>query len=343
MFGWGKRQEFTLAIDDHPAVALAKNETVLNGALRHGLAFPHSCKVGGCGACKCQLVEGRVRELTDKSYLLSREDMDAGFILGCQSIPQSDVALRLPLNPLANQQAIGILLRQIPLTHDISEIVLQLDAPLRYRPGQYASVQVPGSPLPARCYSFAHAAPEDGTREIAFFVRRVAGGGMSNWLLDRASLDQAVTVRASLGEFHLREGQGPLLCVAGGSGLAPLLALLEGAAATTAVQRPVSLLMGARAQRDLYYRDEIAALAARWQAPFDFIPVLSEEADGSDWRGQRGWVTAAITAARCAGAQGYLCGPPPMIEAAMAVMTAQGIARDAIFFDKFSDQSLTQP
>ena len=86
MFGWGKRQDFTLAIDDHPAVVLAKNETVLNGALRHGLAFPHSCKVGGCGACKCQLVDGRVRELTDKSYLLSKEEMDAGFILGCQGI-----------------------------------------------------------------------------------------------------------------------------------------------------------------------------------------------------------------------------------------------------------------
>lgn len=342
MFGWGKRQEFTLAIDDHPAVVLAKNETVLNGALRQGLAFPHSCKVGGCGACKCQLLEGRVRELTDKSYLLSKEEMDAGFILGCQSIPQSDVTLRLPVNPLANQQTTGTLLRQIPLTHDISEVVLRLEAPLRYRPGQYASVQVLGSALPARCYSFAHATAADGTAEIAFFVRRVPGGGMSNWLLDPASLGRTVAIRASLGEFHLRDGAGPLLCVAGGSGLAPLLALLEGAALTAAVQRPVYLLMGARTQRDLYYRDELAALAARWQAPFDFLPVLSEEAADSDWRGQRGWVTEAITAARCAGAQGYLCGPPPMIDAAMAVMTAQGIARDAIFFDKFSDQSLLQ-
>lgn len=157
-------------------------------------------------------------------------------------------------------------------------------------------------------------------------------------------MDQAVTVRASLGEFHLRDGTRLLRCVAGGSGLAPLLALLEGAAANTARQRPVSLLMGARTLRDLYcyYRDEIAALAARWQAPFDFIPVLSEEADGSGWRGQRGWVTEAITAARCA-AQGYLFGPPPMVDAGIAVMTAQGIAREAILFDKFSDQSLTQP
>lgn len=340
MFGWGKRQDFTLAIDDGAPVTLAKNETVLNGALRHGIAFPHSCKVGGCGACKCQLVEGKVRELTDKSYLLSKEEMDAGYILGCQSIPQSNVVLHLPANPLANQKTTGTIVRQRPLTHDISEIVLQLDDPLRYLPGQYASVRALYGDLPARCYSFAHAAPDEGTRQISFFVRRVPGGAMSSWLLDAAARDQRVEINASLGEFHLREGKGALVCVAGGSGLAPLIALLEGAADGEGGRRPVYLLMGARSQRDLYYRDEIAALAARWQAPFEFIPVLSEEPADSDWSGRRGWVTEALTPTICAGAQGYLCGPPPMIDAAIDVMTAAGLPREHIYFDKFSDQSV---
>lgn len=339
MFGWGKRQDVHLAIDDHAPVALARNETVLNGALRHGIAFPHSCKVGGCAACKCQLLEGRVRELTDKAYLLSRQEMDAGFILGCQSIPQTNVVVRLPADPLAGQATTGTVRRQVPLTHDISEVVLQLDEALRYRPGQYASLQPVDGALPARCYSFAHAAPAEGSRDIAFFVRRVPGGALSHWLLDPAALGARVTLRAALGDFHLREGDGPLLCVAGGSGLAPLIALLEGAAPTAAARRPVHLLMGARTQRDLYYGDAIAALAARWQAPFNYVPVLSEEPAGSDWSGARGWVTEALTPVRCAGAQGYLCGPPPMIDAAVAVMTAAGIAPAQIFFDKFADQS----
>lgn len=340
MFGWGKRQEHTLAIDDHAPVILGRNETVLNGALRHGIAFPHSCKVGGCGACKCRLVEGRVRELTDKSYLLSKEEMDAGFILGCQSIPQSDVVLQLPVNPLAHQHTAGTVVAQRALTHDISEIVLRLDDPLQYLPGQYASVRPLFTDIPARCYSFAHAAPDAGTQEVSFFVRRVPGGALSAWLLDPAARDQRVDLHAALGDFHLREGTGRLLCVAGGSGLAPLLALLEGAAQGEAARRPVSLLMGARTQRDLYAQEAIAALAARWQAPFEFVPVLSEEPADSDWQGQRGWVTEAVTAARCAGAQGYLCGPPPMIDAAVAVMTGHGLARDHIYFDKFSDQSV---
>lgn len=340
MFGWGKQQESTLALDGQAPVVLAKNETVLNGALRHGLAFPHSCKVGGCGACKCQLVSGEVRELTDSSYLLSREEIADRFILGCQSIPQGAVEVRLPANPLANQHTLGTLIHQRPLTHDISEILIRLDDPIRYRPGHYASLRAPGTSLPARCYSFAHAAPEAGTQEIAFFVRRVPQGGMSNWLLDSAAREQRLEIHASLGDFHLREGDGTLLCMAGGSGLAPLVALLEGAADSTAAQRPVFVFMGARTQRDLYYQDELAVLKARWQAPFEFIPVLSEEPADSDWRGRHGWVTDAIPAGIRPGTQGYLCGPPPMIDAAIAVMTANGLPREQIFFDRFSDQSV---
>lgn len=340
MFGWGKQQAHTLALDGAAPVALARNETVLNGALRHGLAFPHSCKVGGCGACKCQLVSGRVRELTDKAYLLSAAELRDNFILGCQSIPQSDVVVRLPQDPFAGQQVTGVLTRQVPLTHDISEITVRLDAPLRYRPGQHAALTATGTGLPPRCYSFARAAPAAGSAEVSFFVRRVPGGGLSHWLLDSASLGQPVALQGALGDFHLREGSGPLVCIAGGSGLAPLLALLEGALDSAATQRPVLLLMGARTQRDLYRVDAVAALRARWPAPFDFIPVLSEEPADSAWSGRRGWVTEAIPAALPADAQGYLCGPPPMIDAAIAVLATRGIGPDAIHFDKFSDQSV---
>lgn len=341
MFGWGKKKELQLVVDSHAPVALEKNETVLNGALRAGIDFPYSCKVGGCASCKCRLVSGKVRELTDKAYLLSTEEIRNGYILGCQSIPQSDVVVELPVNPLANQHIAGTLVRQDALTHDISEVHIRLDAPVRFLPGQYASVQAPDTDIPARCYSFAHAAgTDDGTREISFFVRRVPNGRMSHWLLDPAALNQRVKINASLGEFHLRPGTGALVCVAGGSGLAPLIALLEGAAGTDAAKRPVYLLMGARTQRDLYYRAQIEALAARWQAPFAYLPVLSEEPADSDWTGPRGWVTEAITADMAgAGAQGYLCGPPPMIDACIGVMTAHGMAAENIFFDKFADQS----
>lgn len=341
MFGWGKKQDLKLVVDEFAPVVLQKNETVLNGALRAGIDFPHSCKVGGCASCKCQLVSGKVRELTDKAYLLSSEEIRDNYILGCQSIPLSDVVVKLPVNPLAHQHILGTVVRQAELTHDISEVHLALEGPVRFLPGQYASVQALDTDIPARCYSFAHAAGEEGSKEISFFVRKVPNGRMSHWMLDPGSLNRRVKINASLGEFHLRPGKGALVCVAGGSGLAPLIALLEGAAQTEAVQRPVFLLMGARTQRDLYYTQEIQALAQRWKAPFEFIPVLSEEPADSNWSGQRGWVTEAITPqiAR-GGAQGYLCGPPPMIDACIGVMTANGMDPDAIYFDKFSDQAV---
>lgn len=340
MFGWGKKKELQLTVDDNAPLALQANETVLNGALRAGIAFPHSCKVGGCASCKCKLVSGKVKELTDKAYLLSTEEIRENYILGCQSIPLSDVAVQLPVNPLANQLILGTLVRQAELTHDISEVHIVLDGPVRYLPGQYASVQALDTEIPARCYSFAHATGDDGTKEISFFVRRVPNGRMSHWMLEPSSLNRRVKINASLGEFHLRAGTGALVCVAGGSGLAPLIALLEGAAQTDAVQRPVYLLMGARTQRDLYYGDEIRALQQRWRAPFEYLPVLSEEPAGSNWQGLRGWVTEALSPNFTqAGAQGYLCGPPPMIDACIGVMSAQGMDVEQIYFDKFADQA----
>lgn len=340
MFGWGKKKELQLAVDDAAPFVLLPNETVLNGALRAGIDFPHSCKVGGCASCKCRLVSGKVRELTDKAYLLSAEEIRDNYILGCQSIPLSDVTVTLPVNPLAHQHIVGTVVRQAELTHDISEVHIALAGPVRFLPGQYASVQALDTDIPARCYSFAHAAGDDGTAEISFFVRRVPNGRMSHWLLAPEALNRQVKINASLGEFHLRPGTGALVCVAGGSGLAPLIALLEGAANTDAARRPVFLLMGARAQRDIYYTQEIAELQKRWQAPFEFIPVLSEEPEGSSWTGRRGWVTEALTPEITrAGAQGYLCGPPPMIDACIGIMAGNGMEVDDIYFDKFADQT----
>lgn len=339
MLGWFARKSFSLVVDGGPPLALQPKETVLNGALRHGIDFPHSCKVGGCAACKCRLVSGKVKELTDKSYLLSKEEIQHHFILGCQSIPLSDVVVSLPVNPLAHQHREGRIVAQVPLTHDIVEIRLELDEPVQYRPGQYASVQALGTDIPARCYSFAHATGADGRRDLAFFVRAVPGGRMSHWLMSPEALHQPVRLHAALGEFYLREGSSDLLCVAGGSGLAPLLALLEGALGTEAARRPVFLLMGARTRRDLYALETIAALQRQWQGPFEFIPVLSEEPADSDWTGLRGWVTDAITAVNTRHATGYLCGPPPMIDAAITQMTTLGMAREQIHFDKFSDQA----
>jgi len=103
MFGWSKKQGYEVVIEGRSSFVTEPGETVLNGALRSGIAFPHSCKVGGCASCMCQLVSGKVKELTDKTYLLTKEELEQGFILGCQSVPRSNVTLRLPARPVARR------------------------------------------------------------------------------------------------------------------------------------------------------------------------------------------------------------------------------------------------
>jgi p-cymene monooxygenase electron transfer component len=228
--------------------------------------------------------------------------------------------------------------RQLELTHDIVEVFVHLEQPLTYRSGQYTLLQPEAGDIPARCYSFAHHAPDAGSRDVSFFVRRVPDGRLSHWISSAAALHQPVTLSASQGDFYLRSHEHKLLCVAGGSGLAPLVALLEGALQTSARQQDVVLMMGARRQRDLYYLPQIEQLKAQWHGVLSFVPVLSDEPADSDWTGLRGMVTDHLAAEMVPSTQAYLCGPPPMIDAAIARLCTLGMNADQIFSDKFSDQ-----
>lgn len=321
------------------AITLQPKETLLQAALREGIDFPHSCRVGGCATCKCKLVSGQVKELTETGYILSEAELDQGYILACQAVPKGDVSIEVDLSAQkARQQVSGRVLRQDKLTHDITALTVRLEAPLLWKAGQYAQLSVASLPGVVRSYSFADPVLPEGTAR--FFVREVPGGEFSTHV-NRASLvGQAVTVDGPLGDFWLRpDAKAPLLMIAGGSGLAPVLAILKDALAQ-GVQRPVTLLFGARTQRDLYALDEIDALNRLSVAGLRFVPVLSEEPADSDWRGARGLVTQALTEASqglvVPGCHAYLCGPPPMIDAALPLLMQQGVAREHIHADRFT-------
>lgn len=342
MFGlFSKNTTRQVVINGATPLVLANNETLLNGALRQGVRLPHSCKVGGCGSCKCRLLEGKVREFTDTSYLLSKQELQSNVILACQSTARSDIVVDFSGWNDDIETFHGRLMDQTSLTHDIAEITIELDRPLHYQAGQYGSLKALNSDIPPRCYSFAHRCDVNGSQRVSFFVRSVEGGGMSNWLLDNNSLDKAIQLTAPQGNFYLRDATTPVLAVAGGSGLAPLVALLEDAIERDAqiVKQPLTLLFGVRAQRDIYYQKSLDQLAKQWQNRFTFVPALSAEPDASDWQGARGLVTDFIDPAFCQQATAYLCGPPPMLDAAIEKMTQAGMPTDRIFFDKFTDQS----
>lgn len=340
LFGAKKTPRSIAIVDRALPIVAGPKETILEAALREGMRFPNDCRVGGCGTCKCRLVEGKVHERTDKAYVLSREELAAGYVLACQSVPKTDVrialdgrAQALPSHPVVRTE--GVIATRRMLTRDIVELVVEVRDAVVYTAGQYARITLPGLPGESRAYSFARA-PGSG-RELVFYVREVPGGAVSPSLVHGRGADR-VLVEGPFGDFHLREGVAPVFALAGGSGLAPVRAILEDLVRQK-VARDVTLLFGARTQDDLYELDALAALGRSSLASFRILPVLSHEPAASGFRGARGLVTEHIAAHLDPRSDAYLCGPPAMIDAAIDVLGRHGVRRERIAFDAFTDKS----
>jgi CDP-4-dehydro-6-deoxyglucose reductase len=353
MFGFGKAKKafgVQLRPSEHQ-FEIPPGVNLLKAGLAAGLPWPHDCRVGSCGTCRARLVEGKVRELSDFAYVLDGDELDNGMILACQSEARSDLVVEIDLDqagavPGAIATVAGEVAGARMLTHDIMELRVHLDQPLRasgeqYLAGQYADLSFPGIGAP-RSYSFATPPGDEEYRTLTFYIRKVANGELTTWLFGADRLGARLTVSGPYGAFWLRDGDGPIICVAGGSGMSAIKALLEHAA-DMGCARDATFLFGARTSADLYCIDEMQALAARWhpQHQMRFLPVLSEEPTDSPWTGARGLVTQHIADREIdwAQAQAYLCGPPGMIDAAIEVLYRCGVAENAVHFDKFLDAS----
>ena len=318
---------------------VGRNQTVLESALKAGLAYPHDCTVGTCGSCRSRLVTGKVDAITPFGYTLSREELEAGYILACQAVPESDLEIEVDLAGPAATRTAARLVAVEDLTHDIRRVTWHCDAPVHYRAGQYMNVTWPGAPGP-RSYSFSAAPDAAGQTQVSTFIRKVPGGAFTERLFGEDLRDLAFEIEAPHGGFWLRDADGPILLVAGGSGLSPLISVLEDAVAR-GVTRDALLLFGGRAERDLYCLDRIDDIARRWPGRFEFRPVLSEQLA----LGRRfGLVTDEVPEAIAwlggsTRLQGYLCGPPGMIDAGVAALVAAGVGLGEIHYDKFTDAS----
>jgi p-cymene monooxygenase electron transfer component len=337
---FGKKPPKQLQIlPQNVTIPVGSGQTLLEAALANGIAYPHDCTVGTCGSCKSKLKQGRVREATPFGYTLSKAELDAGYVLACQAFPRDEMTV-LALDsvaadlPLPEKYSATILATKA-LTHDILKVTVQSDRPVHYVAGQYANLRMPGASR-ARSYSFANAPLREGRSVLDFYIRKVPGGEFTEALFRGELNGKALDMEAPQGTFHLRTGNAPMVCIAGGSGLAPLISILEHARINR-IQRRCTLLFGARSQADLYQLDAIRSIVSNWQDTIEFVPVLSHEPAESDWAGARGFVTDHIEAKSCEGAEGYLCGPPAMIDTAIAKLTQFGMPIASVYYDKFTD------
>ena len=320
-------------------------EKLLTAALEAGLAWPHDCRVGSCGKCRCILKDGKIKPLADFAYTLEHDDIAAGAILACQSQLKSDVVVEVALDDQANEiaNAMGTISQLDQLTHDIISIEIELDQPSfsSTRAGQYFEVSTHDIALP-RSYSLARRPDPKGVARLNFVIRHVPGGEFTDWLFNEQRTGEQLSLRGPFGDFYLREARERMFCVAGGSGLAPIIAIIEEGLAQKRTEDCI-VLFGARTQADLYYTDVLNQLGEQWLGKFQLHPILSNENDSSDWSGKRGLVTSAIPSfandARFDNDQAYLCGPPAMIDAAIVEFERFGMPNSNIYFDKFLDAS----
>lgn len=320
-------------------VTVKHRQTLLEAALEAGLDYPFSCGAGSCTTCKTKLIQGEYKDLSDMSLVLTEDDMKKGYILACQAIPKSDMIVTL--EPDESKEFSGEIVGYQKLTHDIVEIRVRLGEKIRYTAGQYADVAV-SAVKGSRSYSFASApGAGGGNMEVSFHLRLVPGGEMTTWLHEKDRTGEKIRLRGPRGTFGWRdEHKSTWLCIAGGSGMAPIKAMLEDAAQKK-IQKRIVYLFGARTQKDLYALDDMQKFGKALGASFEFIPILSHEDADSDWKGARGLVTEFIDKQSLdfGNTAAYLCGPPPMIDAAIARLGELGVSHQDIFFDKFTDKS----
>jgi len=317
-------------------IAVPEGGTILEAALADGIAYAHGCRSGRCGSCKSRLVSGEVDLLDHSRFALSDEEKAQGLILACRAIPRTDAIIawlggdeETPFHPRRRLNCRVAAIEDA--THNIKHIQLSIDGgdPLAFTAGQYARLTFPGAP--ARDYSMASI---PGGRELEFHIRQVPGGAATQRLHALLKLGDPVLVEGPFGSSYLREQHaGPILCVAGGSGLAPIKGIVE-AAIAHGMKQQIHVYFGARSDRDLYLVDHFEGLAQR-HPNLSFTPVLSDAPLETRWR--TGFVTDAIAKdlKDFDGWKAYVAGPPPMVEAAMQISTARGLRSEDLHADVF--------
>ena len=318
-------------------------QTVLEALLAHGVGFAYSCQAGNCGTCRCELVSGDITELEYSEHALSAEERSRGIVLACRLQVWSNVVVRrldpedFVVHPSRVMRCKVVDLTA--LTHDILRLRMDIVAggPFAFSAGQFASLEFPVAPGFVRDYSMANRADE---KLLEFHIRILpAANSVSRRAAAALKPGDLVKVCGPLGTSYLRaQHAGPMLCIAGGSGLAPIKSIVE-TALEGGFGQPVHLYFGVRAERDVYFEAQLAELQRRFPS-FKAHIVLSEPgAQGAASLLPRrvGFVTAAVAAdfPVLAGFKAYLAGPPPMVDAATALVRERGVESRDIHADAF--------
>lgn len=319
-----------------------KDDLLLKAAIEQGIEYPHNCRVGVCGACKTRLVRGKVSPMVDLALSpLTNQQLKDGYFLACQAKVRTDIEIEARMGhhqllPVETVSSTVSLWKRRP--GDVVELRLKLDAPLRFHAGQYATIARSGSFI-RRHYSIYDAPPEGdgGAREIGFLIKRLPGGRFSPWLFEADRTGTRFWVEGPFGVMEVDEPDRDGLCVAGGTGLAPILSIVGDRLRRSATAR-FTIVLGVRGRGDRFAEDHLQRLADSAPGRVRVVTVLSHEPAGSPWTGPRGLVTDVLgpeLGVDFRNVASFTCGNLAMVDAVESRLASLGVARERMHADRF--------
>ena len=312
-------------------LAVEAGANLLDVLRANDVPISYSCMAGRCGTCRCTVLKGAVLESGREATVTNPHAED--YVLACMSTLTESCTVKIPepdevvTHPARIIKATVVSIEDE--THDIKRIVLKPAKPLEYSPGQYATLQFTRDHI--RPYSMAGL---DSDEHLEFHVRLVPGGRVSGYITETLKPGDSVRVTGPLGTAYLRrKNEGPMLCIAGGTGLAPVLSIVRGAL-ESGMDNPIHVYFGVRSKDDVYCTEVLASLQARYaNLKVHVVVTVGDVADTQ----RSGLVTDAVDAdwPSLEGFRVYLCGSPPMVDAATLLVMRKGVPAEHVYADAF--------
>ncbi|MBI4335654.1 MAG: 2Fe-2S iron-sulfur cluster binding domain-containing protein [Candidatus Omnitrophica bacterium] len=328
--------ECKITINKEKILTVNGGGSLLSLFAENKIFIPSAC--GGkatCGYCKVEVLSGGGTILPTEEVFVSRQERLKGVRLACQVKVKNDLEVLISPDLLQAQEFSVTVIDIKDLTSDIKHVFLRLDDPasIKFKPGQYMQFKIPETDE-FRAYSAASAPSQ--TNLVELIVRLVPNGLCSTYIHEALDINDKIVLTGPFGDFYLREdSQRSIVCIGGGCGMAPIRSILYHLK-EKGMSRKVMYFFGARSKKDLFFTDELFALQRQFPN-FKYVPALSEPKPQDNWRGETGLITQAVEKMMPDGSntEAYLCGPPPMIDASIKVLTKKGVREIHIYYDKF--------
>lgn len=333
--------ECKITINGEDELTVEGGRNLLECLTTEKIFIPSACGGRGtCGYCKCKVKSGGGPLLPTETPFLTKEEVETDVRLSCQVKVREDISIEIPEELLSVQQYETVCSEIKELTYDIREFKFKLKEPaeINFIPGQYVQLLCPeyeGNPEEVyRAYSVS-SDPADKT-SIELVIRKVPGGICTTYCFDHLKEGDTVFLNGPYGEFRLAETDAPMICIAGGSGMAPIKCILHHMK-NNDINKKCSYFFGGRNVRDQFYAELMAEFENELN-DFTYVPVVGETAEGETWDGETGLVTEAVERAYddLSEYEAYLCGSPGMIDASIEVLKKLGMQEEKIFYDKFA-------